>query len=78
MHAAPFVKAGFLASLLGCCALAQSVWAGQARLVEESGPEQVVIETTDASADVPANSPRSRASTIARATRRDFPSSPNS
>ncbi len=51
MHAAPFVKAGFLASLLGCCALAQSAWAGQARLVEESGPEQVVIETTDASAD---------------------------
>ncbi len=51
MHAARFVKAGFLASLLGCWALAPAVWAGQARLVEEAGPERVVIETSDASID---------------------------
>jgi hypothetical protein len=51
MHAARFVKTGLLASLLGCLALAPAVWAGQARLVEDAGPERVVIETTDASID---------------------------
>jgi hypothetical protein len=51
MHAARFVKAGFVASFLGGWALTPAVWAGQARLVEEAGPERVVIETTDASVD---------------------------
>jgi hypothetical protein len=51
MHAARFVKIGLIASLLGCWAPAPAVWAGQARLVEDAGPERVVIETTDASID---------------------------
>ena len=51
MHAPRLAKAGFLASLLGCSALAPAVWAGQARLVEAAGPERIVIETADASID---------------------------
>jgi hypothetical protein len=31
--------------------LAPSVWAGSARLVEEAGPERVVVEASDASAE---------------------------
>jgi hypothetical protein len=50
MHATRFAKLGALALLLGYGGLAP-LWAGQAHLVEEAGPERIVIETADASID---------------------------
>jgi len=51
MCAARLARIWVLALSLGCWVLASPLWAGQARLVEESDADQVVVETTDASVD---------------------------
>jgi hypothetical protein len=54
MRPARFTKTGLFALLFVGLAPVPSLWAGQARLVEEAGPDrvdQVVVETSDASAD---------------------------
>jgi hypothetical protein len=59
MRRAPLATAGVkagalvrpLACWLPCLLLAAPLWAGQVSVVEGDGPDQVAIETTDASAD---------------------------
>jgi hypothetical protein len=51
MRPARFTRIGILAVLFGSLAPAPSLWAGQARIVEEAGADRVVIETSDASVD---------------------------
>jgi hypothetical protein len=40
-----------LALLLACWLAAPPLWAGEARLIEETGPERVVVEASDATVD---------------------------
>jgi hypothetical protein len=55
MRTARLVRAGTvgagLALLLASWPIAPDLWAGQARLVEEAGPERVVVEASDATVD---------------------------
>jgi len=51
MRPASFTGIPVIALLLGSLASAPSLWAGQARLVEQAGPDRVVVETSDANVD---------------------------
>lgn len=51
MHAVRLAEAWAFALAAVCCIHASPLWASQARLGEDAGPDRVVIETSDASVD---------------------------